>query len=238
MINMAKRFHFDDEEENYQDEYKFDIDEINQVSFEDVDEPEDEDDSENEDVMKKKKKKFVWRWWHYLIIFFIVLMIAFGVYIFMASQNDGPVYGTRCEGLVGIPVDAISKTEDEMKNKYSSIEQLDIAVECRELRVDIVFENGMKTKKAQDIAEDIVKSLDEEVGKPKEDGKTYSTLFGTIDGTTQYEVDLFMVSQDSEDFPMYGIKHTSQDKFTYTLASIKDKDSYEDARETLDKKSE
>ena len=96
----------------------------------------------------------------------------------------------------------------------------------------------MSTKKAQTIAEKAVQTLDELVGQPKEDGKTYSQLFGTINGETQYEVDVFMVSENSEDFPMYGIKHTSKDDFSYTLASIKDKESYNAARDTLEKNAE
>lgn len=236
---MAKRFHFDDEDIQEQ-EYEFDNQYENFNDMNETFENTDVEQSFEEDnqSMVKKKKKFVWKWWHYLLIILVVLMIAFGIYIFNASQNDGPVYGTRCEGMVTIPSDNITSTINTMKKEYSQIKDLTIEVECRELRVDIVFEDGMSTKKAQSIAEKTVQTLDDLVGKPKEDGKKYSTLFGTIDGVTQYEVDLFMVSENSEDFPMYGIKHTSKDEFSYTLASIKDQKSYDAARETLEKKKE
>ena len=232
---MAKRFHFDDEEDIEKDDY---VDSQEELFQEEDDSLIEDTYQEDNQSMVKKKKKFVWKWWHYLIIFFVALVIAFSVYIFMASNNGGPVYGTRCDGLVSIPVDNIKSAEDIMKQTYSEIQSIDMEIECRELRVDITFKDGMSTKKAQTIAEKAVQTLDELVGQPKEDGKTYSQLFGTINGETQYEVDVFMVSENSEDFPMYGIKHTSKDDFSYTLASIKDKESYNAARDTLEKNAE
>ena len=91
----------------------------------------------------------------------------------------------------------------------------------------------MKTKDAQKIAENVVQTLDKLVGKPKEDGKTYSTLFGKIDKVSQYEVNLYLTSQDSKDFPIFGTKHVQNDEFSYTLASVKDKESKEKAESTL-----
>lgn len=41
----------------------------------------------------------------------------------------------------------------------------------------------------------------------------YSDLFGTIDGVTQYEVNVFMTSSDSEDFPIYGTKNIQMMSF-------------------------
>ena len=103
----------------------------------------------------------------------------------------------------------------------------------KQLKVDIVYKPGMKTKDAQKIAENVVQTLDKLVGKPKEDGKTYSTLFGKTDNVSQYEVNLYLTSQDSKDFPIFGTKHVQNDEFSYTLASVKDKESKEKAESTL-----
>ena len=94
----------------------------------------------------------------------------------------------------------------------------------------------MSTKKAKQIAEKTVQTLDGLVGKPKENGKTYSTLFGKIDNIYQYEVNLYLTSKNSEDFPIYGTKNVQNDDFSYTLSSIRDKDSANKAKETLNNK--
>ena len=102
-----------------------------------------------------------------------------------------------------------------------------------ELKLDITFKAGMSTKEAQNIAEETVQTLDGIVGREKEDGQKYSDLFGTIDGVTQYEVNVFMTSSDSEDFPIYGTKNIQNDEFSYTLASVRDEESAKKAQETL-----
>ncbi|MFR6100241.1 MAG: hypothetical protein ACLUIS_09350 [Longibaculum sp.] len=89
--------------------------------------------------------------------------------------------------------------------------------------------------KSKKIAEKTVQTLDG-FGKPKENGKTYSTLFGKIDNIYQYEVNLYLTSKNSEDFPIYGTKNVQNDDFSYTLSSIRDKDSANKAKETLNNK--
>jgi len=72
--------------------------------------------------------------------------------------------------------------------------------------------------------------------KKKEDGKKYSSLFGYENNVAQYEVNLFLESNKSKDFPIYGTKHVQKDKFSYTLASVKDQESKEKAESTLSDK--
>lgn len=240
---MAKKFQFDDEEdiqEGYQQPSHIDeLEDMKGDSFkEDTFEYQDIEDTLDEDdqpMASKKKKKFVWKWWHYVLIALIVLFIAFAVYIFTLSSNDGPVYGkNRCEGITTIAKDLQTAAIDTMKSKYSEINSITMETTCKQLKVDIVYKENMDTKKAKKIAEEAVQTLDGLVGKTKEEGKTYSTLFGKIDNVSQYEVNLYLVSQNSEDFPIYGTKHVQKDKFSYTLASIRDKDSYNKAKETLE----
>ena len=120
-----------------------------------------------------------------------------------------------------------------MEEKYDEIESMTLSTECRQLQLDITFIAGMSTKEAQNIAEETVQTLDGIVGREKEDGQKYSDLFGTIDGVTQYEVNVFMTSSDSEDFPIYGTKNIQNDEFSYTLASVRDEESAKKAQETL-----
>ena len=96
--------------------------------------------------------------------------------------------------------------------------------------------DGMETKKAKSIAEETIQILDKLVGKKKENGKKYSSLFGYENNVAQYEVNLFLESNKSKDFPIYGTKHVQKDKFSYTLASVKDQESKEKAESTLSDK--
>lgn len=244
---MAKKFEFDDENEDEIVEKNdfnesFNNDELNQVqqpSFvEETNEYIEEANDGDGTFVVKKKKKFVWKWWHYALIGVGVLFIAFTIYILTVSSNEGPVYGNRCEGLeTEINKDLRVAAADTIKTKYSEVKTITMDIECKQLKVDIIFKDGMNTKKAKTIAEEAVKTLDDLVGKAKDNGKTYSTLFGYINNSPQYEVNLFLSSTNSEDFPIYGTKHTQNDEFSYTLASVKDEKSKEAAQETLkDKK--
>lgn len=243
---MAKRFHFDDEDDDIQ---KYDhsqtshIDELEKLketpSYE-TQEYQTEtfqtyDEDENDSMAKKKKKKFVWKWWHFVLIGIIVLFVAFMVYILALSNNDGPVYGNRCQGIVSISKDKMDTTISEIKKKYSEVESLSMEIACKQLKVDIVFKDGMSTKKAKSIAEETVKTLDKHVGMQKDDNKTYSHLFGYENNVAQFEVNLFLQSEDSKDFPIYGTKHVQNDEFSYTLASVRDQESKEKAESTLKK---
>ena len=94
--------------------------------------------------------------------------------------------------------------------------------------------DGIDTDKAIGIAEKSVQILDDLVGQSKEEGKTYSQLFGYIDNEGQYEVELFLQSKNNDDFPIYGTKHVQNDEFSYTLSSVKDEESYQKAKDTLE----
>lgn len=244
---MAKRFRFDDEDDiHLNDENISQSDEIENmekveyvepVVVESLNEEDDDnrfDDFDEESQPMSKKKKFVWKWWHYALIVCFVLCVALGGYLFVLSRHEGPVYGNRCEGMVVISKDIKDSAVAEIEKKYPEIKELSFQVACRQLKVYMTFEDGMNTKKAQQIAEEAVQTLDALAGYKKDEGKTYSQLFGTIDNVSQYEVNLILISQDSEDFPIYGTKHVQKDSFSYTLASIKDKDSYQKAKDTLE----
>ena len=240
---MAKKFTFEDDEDNKQESVedlslidKLESIKENQVEVEDdfiMDEETEDFVGEDNYSMAKKKKKFVWKWWHYVLIGLSVLFIAFMVYIFALSDNDGPVFGNRCEGIVEINKDLMTSAADTTKQKYTEINKINFEIQCRQLKVDIDFKAGMDTKKAQEIAEEAVLTLDGLVGKTKEEGKKYSTLFSKINNVAQFEVNLYLTSTDSGDFPIYGTKHTQNDAFAYTLASVKHEESKNAAEATI-----
>jgi len=239
---MAKRFQFDDEENineevnetSYIDELEKKKEEPVFVEFNNTQEYTQFDENEDEEVMATKKKKFIWKWWHYVLIAGAILCVALMAYLFMQSNQDGPVYGTtRCQGIATIPQNNIETTISNVKKEYSEVKDITFEITCKQLKVDIHFEDGMNTKKAKSIAEKAVQMLDEAVGKTKEEGKTYSQLFGYINNVAQFEVNLIIYSNDSKDFPIYGTKHVSKDELSYTLASVKDEESKEKAESTL-----
>lgn len=186
----------------------------------------------------KTQSKRKLKWWHYCLIVFVILVVVFGIYLIKSANNDGPVYGNRCEGLVELPKDNMTATETAMKEKYSEISEISFEIACKQLKLDIVYKDKMDTKKAKSIAEEAVQYLDKQVGKEKEKDATYSNLFGTINGQLQYEVNLYLVSNDSKDFPIYGTMSSKTDKFSYTYASVKDEKSKKEAEETLKEKKE
>ena len=111
---------------------------------------------EEKESLLKRVLHMKWRWWHYILLSFVVLCILFGVYIYSVTNADGPVNGNRCEGVVAIPVDAKTSTIETMKSKYEQIEALDIEVVCKQIKFDIVFKEGTKTKDAIKITEKVI----------------------------------------------------------------------------------
>ncbi len=253
---MVKEFQFDDEVTQDVNEteidksfntqpFVFDDDESNNVSNtrenSDINESQ-ELQSENESVEEvddmaktKEKKKFVWKWWHYVLLGLLALCVAFFMYIFIVSRNDGPVYGkTRCEGLaVAIDETTLNTLEEEMKSSFETIDKIELAVECKTVKVDIYFKEKMNTTKAKEIALETIYNLDDKVGLEKADGEEFSYLFGVHNNVQQYEVNFCLYSENNDDFPIFGTKHVQNDNVSFTLHSIKDKTSADKAQATL-----
>ncbi len=122
--------------------------------------------SEGKNAMSKKKKKFKWKWWHYLMIVLLVLVIAFSVYIFSTSRNDGPVLGSRADGVVEIDDQFKKETVESMTNKYPEIKKFNLTTIGKQVKMYIEFKDDMSTKKAKSIAEEAVLKLDKLVGRP------------------------------------------------------------------------
>ena len=229
-MKMAKRFTFDDDDDFFNDDSENENESSNDTSLITV--PEDSVDEE-EDMTKKKKFK-VKPWMVILGVLFIIVF-AFVIYIFVLTNTDGPVYGDRCEGAYEISEDAITTTIETIKEEYDSITDLTIEIACKEVKIDIEFEAGMDTDDAKKIGRETAHLLDDTVGIEKEDeDDKWSNLYGYISNVAQYDVQLYLTSEDSEDFPIYATKHHSGDNFSYTYASVKDEESKEKAEATLE----
>ena len=214
---------------NFEDEVIEDKNDINPIA-QDI-----ENDGEFEDMAKtKKKKQFVWLWWHYVLLGLFALGVAFVIYIFMVTRNDGPVYGnTRCEGLsVAIEDTTLNTVEDELKAVYNTIDKVELAIECKQLKVDVYFKDKMNTKKAQEIAIDALKRVDAKLGY-KKSNEEYSYVFGVHNNIAQYEVNFTLYSTNNDDFPIFGTKHVQNDEVSFTLHSVKDQTSADKAQSTL-----
>lgn len=219
---MARKFRFDDEDD-FNDEIHTD-----DSQFED-----DFDLVDNSNASSKVSKRKI-KVWQIVLIVILLIFVAFFGYIYLLTNNDGPVFGNRCDGVTAINVDAKTATINSMKEEYSSIKDMTIEIVCKTIKMDITFEDGMKTSDAIKIAEKAVATLDDNVGLEKEDGKTYSPLLGYIKNEAQYDCQLMLISENSDDFPINGTKHHSSDEFSYTYASVKDEESKDKAESTLE----
>lgn len=191
-----------------------------------------DDDDMNEEQPMKTKKKFKLKIWHCVIAAMALLVVIFLVYCMIMTNESGPVYGDRCKGMLTIDKKYRTQTISTIKSKYSQVKSMDMEIACKELKIDITFESGMSTAKAKSIGEEAAKTLDGLVGRSKVSGSSYSDLFGTYKNVNQYEVDLYMTSSNSDDFPIYGTKHVGTDSYNYTLASVKDAASKKQAEAT------
>lgn len=196
------------------------------------------DESSEKESCMKKVLHMKWKWWHYILLGIIVLGLLFTWYIYSVSNNDGPVYGNRCDGVVEIPVDAKSAVIENMRKEYDEINTLEIEIACKQIKFDISFKEGTKTKTCINITEKVIQAFDKEVGLEKPEGKTYSNLFGSIENEPQYEINVYLQCTNNDEFPVYGTKHTQRDKITYTYNKIADQDSYDKAVSTLEEDEE
>ena len=121
---MSKeRFHFDDEEE---------------VVIQTPKKKAEKKPTPNEmgiEPSKEPKKKIQTK---YIVLGIVaVLVLAFGIYLYSALKDEGPVYGDRCEGLVTVQKTVLDDTVNEAKSKYSSIASMNIETACKQFKVDI-----------------------------------------------------------------------------------------------------
>ena len=219
MINVSKeRFHFDDEED---------------VVIQTPKKKAEKKPTPKEMGMKpsnKSKKKIKTR---YIVLGIVaVLVLAFGIYLYSALKDEGPVYGDRCEGLVTVQKSVLDDTMNEAKSKYSSIASIDIETACKQFKVDIVFNNGTSAKTAEEVSKEVVKILDSKGGQSAYEGSSYSELLNKHNGVKQYEVNFYLTGGNDTDYPIYGTKQAGKDDIGFTLSSVKDQETTNKAKAT------
>ena len=219
MINVSKeRFHFDDEEE---------------VVIQTPKKKAEKKPTPKEMGMKpsnKSKKRIKTR---YIVLGIVaVLVLAFGIYLYSALKDEGPVYGDRCEGLVTVQKSVLDDTMNEAKSKYSSIASIDIETACKQFKVDIVFNNGTSAKTAEEVSKEVVKILDSKGGQSAYEGSSYSELLNKHNGVKQYEVNFYLTGGNDTDYPIYGTKQAGKDDIGFTLSSVKDQETTNKAKAT------
>lgn len=219
MINVSKeRFHFDDEEE---------------VVIQTPKKKAEKKPTPKEmgiEPSKKTKKKIQTK---YIVLGIVaVLVLAFGIYLYSALKDEGPVYGDRCEGLVTVQKSVLDDTMNEAKSKYSSIASIDIETACKQFKVDIVFNNDTSAKTAEEVSKEVVKILDSKGGQSAYEGSSYSELLNKHNGVKQYEVNFYLTGGNDTDYPIYGTKQAGKDDIGFTLSSVKDQETTNKAKAT------
>ena len=233
---MAKKFYFDDELDN--EEFEYDLPtrdkKTTQQSYSNESlktKPSKEKKTKQKKSTKDENGKLKKR---YIVLGILgAIVLATIIYCIVISLQSGPVYGKRCKGLVTqITESDISSAEEKMLDTYSEIKTIDYEIACKQVKIDIVFNSGTDASDAEEIGQHAAMVLDEVVGLEIKDGDTYSSLFGVSDGENQYEVNLYMLCDGNEDYPIYGTKTARSDTFGFTLASVKDEESRQKALDT------
>ncbi len=166
----------------------------------------------------KQKKKFRFRLWHGVVLFFVIAVAAFTTWIYIASSNDGPIYGDRCASALAIDSAHISGTTEAIKTMVE-VQDAVVEIECTKIKISITFVDNTTSAKAQEIAAIAVGLLDNTVGRPKVDGSNYSDLLTNVEGGNAYDVEIIMRSNGDSDFPIFAQKHPSSDSIYYTGAN-------------------
>ena len=219
MINVSKeRFHFDDEEEVVIQKPK--------KKAEKKPTPKEMGIEPSKEPKKKIQTKYI------VLGIVAVLVLAFGIYLYSALKDEGPVYGDRCEGLVTVQKSVLDDTMNEAKSKYSSIASIDIETACKQFKVDIVFNNGTSAKTAEEVSKEVVKILDSKGGQSAYEGSSYSELLNKHNGVKQYEVNFYLTGGNDTDYPIYGTKQAGKDDIGFTLSSVKDQETTNKAKAT------
>ncbi len=219
MINVSKeRFHFDDEEEV--------VIQTPKKKAEKKPTPKEMGIEPSKEPKKKIQTKYI------VLGIVAVLVLAFGIYLYSALKDEGPVYGDRCEGLVAVQKSVLDDTMNEAKSKYSSIASIDIETACKQFKVDIVFNNGTSAKTAEEVSKEVVKILDSKGGQSAYEGSSYSELLNKHNGVKQYEVNFYLTGGNDTDYPIYGTKQAGKDDIGFTLSSVKDQETTNKAKAT------
>lgn len=226
MAEGKKRFSFDDEEDILHDTVEEPVLPKEEITHDTVY----TDVSQNMNIkmeepredktMKKKKKKFSLRVWHIIVLVALLLFGLLVTYIFMSTNNDGPVYGDRCVGLIAIDENKFEAVEQEVL-AVAGIQSIDITKNCRMIDIVITYDEHVGADDAQTLALHALQTLDVALGEEKENVEDpYSKVFGFANGRGQYNANFRLRSAgENADFPIFGTKQPRVNEVSFTRAS-------------------
>ena len=172
---------------------------------------------------KKDKKKRVFRIWHIFALLFVLIVGGAVAYVFVSTNNNGPVYGDRCKGILAVNKEAFSETESEIGAK-PEISSIAITKSCRSMDIVITYKDNINSQQATAIATETLQTLDRKLGIPKTNPEdAYSEAFGFSEGRGQYNVNFRLRSEgQDQDFPIFGTKQPKVNDISFTKRSVAD----------------
>lgn len=214
-----KRFVFDDEVNKLPEE---DLQPL-KTEKESIDDPKPSSTNKSKKgkTMGKGKKKRRLKKRYVALLLLLSIVIVFVIYVFATGGNDGPVYGDRCASLIAVDKDKFTSIEDSIKAD-PNINNINIEVDCRIIKIAMNFADNISSDDAKQLAINALHTLDDTLGHPKNEGSTYSELFGTANGRGQYNVEFVLTSNGDTNFPLFGTKHPSSDEISFTGANVVD----------------
>lgn len=232
-MSAKKRFSFDDEDEIVETRVPENKPKKKDFSFDDtIDDArevftfkKDSNTNKAKNSVKKKNgkmKKLKLNKWKVGLLAFLVIVVVFIIYAFVASGNDGPVYGDRCASLLSIDEKKIKDVESQIQAD-DLVESIKIKVECRIIKFEITLVEGATVQNGQDVSINAVTLLDQTMGYEKYEGSVYSELFNIANGRGQYNAEI-IVTGGGEGFPIHGTKHPSSDEISFTTSLPKDEE--------------
>lgn len=156
-----------------------------------------------------KKKKVRINFFAVTIALIFVVGVSFLAYVFIASSNDGPVYGDRCASAITLEQSVVDEFIN-LKLEDEKVQKLSIDVNCLTLKVAITFVDDITSDEGTEFATNLLKEFDVAIGKEIVEEKTYSELFDIFD------VEFILQSSGDTDYPIFGTKHKSKESISYT----------------------
>ena len=137
-----------------------------------------------------------------LVLFVFIIGMFFMSYIkkMYWDNNNEAAYGTRIAGIENHEISGSEQKETEeriMENK--KVTNADIEINGRIISVIVTIDKSMSKKDAKSLGDEILKNFDK-------------------DQLSYYSVQIYLNKEDksSNDFPIIGYKHYSNDKLSWT----------------------
>lgn len=172
---------------------------------------------------KNNKKSFSLYAFLFTVCLVFIVGVSFLIYIFVASTNDGPVYGDRCISAIALDNSVMNDIVKEVK-ELDEVTDAKIEADCLTLKITLYFVDGIESELAKTIATDSLQSLDTALGRDLYEDSIYSEVFNMYKGENQYDVTFILISNENDAFPIFGQKHTSKDEISFTGADPANED--------------